>query len=182
MTTTHKFELSPPVDKTDHVLGPAHAPVTLVEYGDLECPNCKQAAPAVKLILKHFEGRLRFAFRHFPLEEVHPHALQAALAAESAGGQGKFWQMHDLLFENQAHLKPQHLRAYAQKLELDMVRFDADMEDEIYLQRIREHIDGGKASGVRATPTFFINGRIHDASFGMQSLRDGIEAVLHGKG
>lgn len=182
MTTTHRFELSTPVDATDHVLGPAHAPVTLVEYGDLECPNCKQAAPAVKLILKHFEGRLRFAFRHFPLEEVHPHALQAALAAESAGGQGKFWQMHDLLFENQAHLKPQHLRAYAQKLELDMVRFDADMEDEIYLQRIREHIEGGKASGVRGTPTFFLDGRVHDASFGMQPLRDAIEAALRGRG
>jgi protein-disulfide isomerase len=178
MRQHQKFELSVPVSEIDHTLGPAHAPVTLVEYGDFECPICKQAAPAVKLMLKHFSGKLRVVFRHFPQEEVHPHALQAALAAEAAGGQGKFWLMHDLLFENQSHLKPQHLRSYAEQLELDMVRFDADMEDELYLQRIREHIDGGMLSGVRATPTFFINGRIHDASFGMQSLMDGIDAAL----
>ena len=166
------------MSETDHMLGPAHAPVTLVEYGDFECPNCKLAAPAVKLMLKHFSGKLRAVFRHFPQEEVHPHALQAALAAEAAGGQGKFWPMHDVLFENQSHLKPQHLRGYAGQLGLDMVRFDADMEDELYLQRIREHIEGGTLSGVRATPTFFINGQIHDASFGMQSLMDGIDAAL----
>jgi len=178
MSQHQKFELSVPVSEIDHVLGPAHAPVTLVEYGDFECPICKQAAPAVKLMLKHFSGRLRVVFRHFPQEEVHPHALQAALAAEAAGGQGKFWLMHDLLFENQSRLKPQHLRSYAEQLELDMVRFDADMEDELYLQRVREHTESGVLSGVRATPTFFINGRIHDASFGMQSLMDGIDAAL----
>jgi len=109
---------------------------------------------------------------------VHPHALQAALAAEAASGQGKFWPMHDKLFENQSHLKPQHLRAYAGQLALDMARFDADLEDELYLQRIREHIEGGMLSGARFTPTFFINGRIHDASFGMQPLMDGIDAAL----
>lgn len=178
MSQHQKFELSVPVSEIDHALGPAHAPVTLIEYGDFECPICKQAAPAVKLMLKHFSAKLRVVFRNFPQEEVHPHALQAALAAEAADGQGKFWLMHDLLFENQSHLKPQHLRSYAEQLELDMVRFDADMEDELYLQRIREHTEGGMLSGVRATPTFFINGRIHDASFGMQSLMDGIDAAL----
>ena len=178
MSQHQKFELSVPVSEIDHTLGPAHAAVTLVEYGDFECPICKQAAPAVKLMLKHFSAKLRVVYRHFPQEEVHPHALQAALAAEAAGGQGKFWLMHDLLFENQSHLKPQHLRAHADQLELDVVRFDADMEDELYLQRIREHTDGGMLSGVRATPTFFINGRIHDASFGMQSLMDGIDTAL----
>jgi protein-disulfide isomerase len=178
MSQRQLFELSVPVSEVDHALGPAHAAVTLVEYGDFECPICKQAAPAVKLMLKHFAGELRVVFRHFPQEEVHPHALQAALAAEAAGGQGKFWPMHDLLFENQGHLKSQHLRGYAEQLELDMVRFDADMEDELYLQRTREHIEGGTLSGVRATPTFFINGRIHDASFGMQALIDGIDATL----
>lgn len=178
MSQHHRFELSVPVSEIDHTLGPAHAPVTLVEYGDFECPICKQAAPAVKLMLTHFSAKLRVVFRHFPQEEVHPHALKAALAAEAAGGQGKFRPIHDLLFENQGHLKSQHLRAYAGQLELDMVRFDADMEDELYLQRIREHVEGGTLSGVRATPTFFINGRIHDASFGMQSLIDGIDAAL----
>jgi protein-disulfide isomerase len=178
MNSRHYFELAIPVQPTDHHLGPAHAPVTLVEYGDLECPNCKAAAPAVRLLLAHFSGKLRFVFRHFPLEEVHPHALQAALAAEAAGGQGKFWPMHDLIFDNQAHLKPNNLRAYAGQIELDMVRFDADMADELYLQRIREQIDGGSRSGVRATPTFFLNGRLHDVSYGLQSLRGAIESAL----
>jgi protein-disulfide isomerase len=162
----------------DNALGPTHAAVTLVEYGDFECPNCKQAAPGVKLLLARFAGRVRFVFRHFPLEEVHPHALHAALAAEAAAGQGKFWQMHDLLFENQQHLKSRQLRAYAERLELDLVRFDADMADEIYLQRVREQMEGGRRSGVRGTPTFFLNARIKDVSFGMQSLEGAVESAL----
>lgn len=178
MNAYHKFELAMPASPVDHMLGPSDARVTVVEYGDFECPNCKQAAPAVKLILKRFSDKLRFVYRHFPLEEVHPHALHAALAAESAGGQGKFWPMHDLLFENQSHLKLHQLRGYAEQLELDLVRFDADMGDELYLQRIREHIEGATISGVRATPTFFINRLLHDVSFGMQSLINAIEVVL----
>ena len=176
MSGQRKFELALPVNAADHSLGGAHAPVTLVEYGDFECPNCKQAAPAVKLLLERFTGRVRLVYRHFPLEEVHPHALQAALAAEVAAGQGKFWPMHDLLFENQRHLKPAQLRGYAERLELDMVRYDADMADTVYLQRVREDIEGGKLSGVRATPTFFLNGVIQDVSFGLQSLFDKVGA------
>ena len=173
-----KFELAVPVNPADHRLGASHAPVTLVEYGDFECPNCKQAAPAVKLLLARFAGRVGFVWRHFPLEEVHPHALQAALAAEVAAGQGKFWPMHDLLFDNQKHLKPPHLRGYAQQLELDLRRYDADMADTVYLQRVREDIEGGTASGVRSTPSFFLNGVIQDVSFGLQHLADHIEAAL----
>jgi hypothetical protein len=111
------FELAIPVSAGDHVLGAAGAPVTVVEYGDFECPNCKQAAPAVKLLLQKFAGRVRFVYRHFPLEGVHPHALHAALAAEAAGAQGRFWPMHDLLFENQSHLKLPQLRRYAERLD-----------------------------------------------------------------
>ena len=173
-----KFELTVPVNAADHHLGPSHAAVTLLEYGDFECPNCKQAAPAVKLLLARFAGRVRFVWRHFPLEEVHPHALQAALAAEVAAGQGKFWPMLDLLFDNQQHLKPQHLRGYAQRLELDLRRYDADMADTVYLQRVREDIEGATASGVRSTPSFFLNGVIQDVSFGLQHLADNIEAAL----
>ena len=173
-----KFELAVPVNPADHRLGASHAPVTLVEYGDFECPNCKQAAPAVKLLLARFAGRVGFVWRHFPLEEVHRHALQAALAAEVAAGQGKFWPMHDLLFDNQKHLKPPHLRGYAQQLELDLRRYDADMADTVYLQRVREDIEGGTASGVRSTPSFFLNGVIQDVSFGLQHLADHIEAAL----
>ena len=176
--STRKFDLAVPINPTDHSLGPSHAPITLVEYGDFECPNCKQAAPAVKLLLQRFTGRVRFIYRHFPLEEAHPHALQAALAAEVAAGQRKFWPMHDLLFDNQQHLKPPQLRRYAERLELDMVRYDADMADTVYLQRVREDIEGGSRSGVRATPTFFLNGVIADVSAGLQRLFDQVEAAL----
>src|SRR6195256_2110650 len=137
MNELRKFELAVPVSAVDHALGASHAPVTVVEYGDFECPNCKQAAPAVKLLLKRFAGRVRLVYRHFPLEEVHPHALHAALAAEAAGGQGRFWPMHDLLFDNQQHMRLAQIRGYAEKLELDMERYDSEMKDELYLQRVR---------------------------------------------
>ena len=167
-----------PVTHADHILGNEHAPVTLVEYGDFECPNCKQAAPAAKMLLERFPGRVRLVWRHFPLEEVHPHALGAALASEVAAGQGKFWPMHDLLFANQAHLKVHQLRDYAERLELDMGRYDLEMDDHAYLQRVREHMQSGRESGVRATPTFFLDGRIQDVSFGLTALFAAVEAAL----
>jgi protein-disulfide isomerase len=171
-------DLAVPVTAVDHVLGAEHSPVTIVEYGDFECPTCKQAAPAVKLVLERFGARIRFAWRHYPVEAAHPHAMHAAQAAEAAGGQGKFWQMHDLMFENQRHLKLTNLREYAQRLELDMPRFIAEMDDEIYLQRVREHMESGARSHVRGTPTFFINGVIQDVSFGMHALMEGVEAAV----
>ena len=170
--------LAVPVSHADHILGSEHAPVTLVEFGDFECPNCRQAAPAVKLLLDRFPGKVRFVWRHFPLEEVHPHALNAAEAAECAGGQGKFWQMHDLLFEHQHALKGHQLHGYAEQLELDMARYNAEMKDTVYLQRVREHQQSGVASGVRATPTFFLNGRLVDVSFGVKTLFDKVEKAL----
>ena len=176
-----RFELAVPVGPFEHLLGPSHAPVTVVEYGDFECPNCKQAAPAVRLLLARFAGRVRFVWRQFPLEEVHPHALYAALASETAAGQEKFWPMHDLLFENQRQLKLPQLRSYAGRLELDMVRYDADMADTVYLQRVREDIESGAASGVRGTPTFFVNGVLQDVSHGMQALVDKVDAELRGR-
>lgn len=178
MNRPHLFELTLAANATDHLIGPAQASVTVTEYGDFECPNCKQAAPAVKLLLHDFKGRIRFAYRHFPLEEVHPHALHAALAAESAGGQGKFWPMHDVLFENQQHLKLSQLHNYAERLQLDMARYAAEMQDQLYLQRIREHIQSGRDSGVRSTPTFFVNRGVQDVSFGMRSLFDAVDAAL----
>lgn len=178
MTNEQVFQLSPPVQSYDHMRGRSHAAVTVVEFGDFECPNCKQAAPAVQLLLERFEERVRFVFRHFPLEEVHPHALMAAQAAEAAGAQGMFWQMHDLLFENQTHLKKQHLHSYAERLGLDMTRYTAEMDDEIYLQRVREHLDSARKSGARGTPTFFVNGLLQDVSFGMRALFDAVEGTL----
>jgi protein-disulfide isomerase len=176
------FELAVPVGAVDHVIGAPHAVATVVEYGDFECPNCKQAQPAVKMLLERFAGRVRFVFRHFPLEEVHPHALAAAQAAESAGGQGKFWEMHDLLFANLEHLKAADLRRYAERLGLDLARYVAEMDDQVYLQRVREQLQSGLDSGVRATPTFFVNGRIEDVSFGLRALFDVVENVLQRSG
>jgi protein-disulfide isomerase len=166
------------IGAVDHILGADHAPVVVIEYGDFECPNCKQAAPAVKMLLERFDGDVRFAFRHVPLEEVHPHALQAAEAAECAGAQGKVWEMHELLFAHQTHLGAKCLLGYAEQLGLDLARFTAELDDQVYLQRIRKHVAGGKRSGVRGTPGFFVNGRIQDVSFGLHALFDATQVVL----
>jgi protein-disulfide isomerase len=181
MTQHRHFDLAVPVGPGDHVLGPIHAHVTVVEYGDFECPNCKQAAPALKILLERYEGKVRFAYRHFPLEEVHPHALAAAESAECAGAQGKFWEMYDLLFANQTQLKPKHLHAYAERLELDLTRYAAEMDEHVYLQRIREHVESGQLSRVRGTPGLFVNGRIQDASFGPKGVFAAVEAALAGR-
>ncbi len=182
MNRFRAFELSVPPTAVDHAIGPADAAVTVVEYGDFECPNCKQAAPVVKLLLGRFAGRVRFVYRHFPLEEVHPHALRAAEAAEAAGAQGKFWPMHDLLFDNQAHLQLRELRGYGEQLDLDLTRYTADLDDHVYLQRIREHMRSGDESGVRATPTFFVDSTIQDVSFGLSRLFDTVDAAVRGRG
>ena len=173
-----RVELAVPVQPTDHSLGPQRAPVVIVEYGDFECPSCKNAAPAVKMLLEHYPEEVRYVFRHFPLEVPHPRALAAAEAAECAGEQGKFWEMHDLLFANQTHLDAKHLRAYAERLEIDVAQYTAEMDDHVYLQRIREHIDGGKRSRVRGTPGFFVNGAIQDVSFGLHALFEATETAL----
>ena len=172
------FQLSVPVTPADHAIGPANARVTVVEYGDFECPMCKQAAPAVRLLLNRFKERIQVVYRHFPLEEVHPHAFRAAEAAECVGAQGQFWPMHDLLFEIQPKLKPPHLRSCAERLQVDMTRYATDMDDHIYVQRIREQMTSGDESGVRSTPAFFVNGAIQDVSFGMEQLFDAVEKRL----
>lgn len=179
-TTAHPVRtgLLVPVEATDHALGPDHAPVTVVEYGDFECPTCKMAAPAVKLLLDRHPNRVRLVFRHFPIEEAHPHALQAAEAAEAAAAQRRFWEMHDLLFANQAHLKRRDLDRYAAQLDLDPVRFSAEMNARYYLQRVREHVDGARRMHLRATPTFYVNGVLQDVSFGMQSLHDAVASAV----
>ena len=178
MERSRPFALAVPVNHADHVLGPASARVTLVEYGDFECPSCGQAYPAVKMLLKRFGDRVRFVYRHFPLLEVHPHAELAAEAAETAGGQHKFWPMHDLLFEHQLHLKANSLRQYALQAELDLDRYDYELKEHVYLQRVHEHIDGGAKSGVRSTPAFFVNGAVQDVSFGFEGLYKAVEAAL----
>ena len=171
--------LALPLQPTDHVQGPEHARVTIIEYADFECPTCKVAAPTIKMLLDQFPNQIRFAYRHFPLEDAHPHAVLAAEASETAAAQDRFWPMHELLFGNQAHLKDKDLHRYALEIGLEMARYTAEMDDHIYLQRVREHIESGRRSHIRATPTFFINGVVQDISFGMIALEERIKKVLH---
>jgi protein-disulfide isomerase len=176
--TTQSLTLAVAPEPTDHSLGSEHARVTVVEYGDFECPSCKVAAATPTLLLERFPNKVRFIFRNFPLVEAHPHALLAAEAAEAAAAQGKFWPMYDVLFRNQAHLKDKDLQRYATEMGLDMARYVAEMDDHIYLQKVREHIDSGRRSHIRATPGFFINGVVQDISYGMKSLHDAVAAAV----
>ncbi|MGF1633834.1 MAG: thioredoxin domain-containing protein [Phycisphaerae bacterium] len=152
-------DLAEPVDDADHALGPATAPVTVVEYGDYECPHCAQSLPILNELRDALGERMRFVFRHFPLSSVHPHAAAAASAAEAAGVQGRFWDMHELLLSRQSELDVADLQRHALKLNLDPYRFNADVSGGRFEQRIRRDIDSGKASGVTGTPTYFVNGR-----------------------
>jgi protein-disulfide isomerase len=163
-----------PVTPTDHVRGAPHARVTVVEYGDFECSMCRSAEPAVRMILDTHPAGVRLIFRHYPIESAHPHALMAAEAAEAAGAQGKFWEMHDLLLKQGAHLERSALDKYATVLGLDLASFKASLDDEIYRQRVREQMDGAVRSHVLGTPGFFVNGHIQDASAGMHNLREAV--------
>jgi protein-disulfide isomerase len=175
---SHAISLAVPPEPTDHLQGSEHARVTLVEYGDFECPSCKVAVTAPKLLLERFPNKIRFIFRHFPLQEAHPHALMAAEVSEAAAAQGKFWPMHDVLFQNQTHLKDKDLHRYAVDLGLDMARYTAEMDDRIYLQKVREHVEGARHSHIRATPTFFVDGVVQDISFGMKALHDAVASAV----
>ena len=150
--------LSPPVSERDHVAGPAEARVTLVEYGDFECPHCGALHPIIRAARKAFGGNLRFAFRHFPLRASHPHALAAAKAAEAAGEQGRFWEMYDRLFQRQSQLADPDLERHARDLGLDVDRFRRSLGDHAHEVRIREDLASASASGARGTPSLFING------------------------
>ena len=167
-----------PDEATDHIHGPAFAPVTVIEYGDFECPSCLQAYTSLKVMLPHFGSQLRFVFRHFPLREVHPHAELAAEAAEAAAAQGKFWPMYELLFTHQQHLKEKQLLDYAGQAGLDLPRYQNEMNDHVYLQRVQENMLGGRHLGVRSTPAFYVNGHFADVSFGFQHLHQAIEKAL----
>jgi protein-disulfide isomerase len=156
--------LTLPVSDRDHAQGPDTAPVTLVEYGDYECPYCGQAYPIIKNIQERLEDKLRFVFRNFPVTQAHPHAQHAAEAAESAGSQNKFWEMHDYLYEHQQELDDNHLGQYASVLEMDVARFDDEMAKHFHASRVREDFMSGIRSGVNGTPTFYINGIRYDDS------------------
>jgi protein-disulfide isomerase len=168
--------LSSPVTARDHTQGPPDAAVTLVEYGDYECPHCGRAYPIVKEIQKRLGSRLRFVFRNFPLKEIHPHAEHAAEAAEAAAVQGKFWEMHDTIFEHQRGLDDRHLLEYAAGLALDDGRVQRELASHMHAARVREDFLSGIRSGVNGTPTFFINGIRHDDSWDVDTLEQALRA------
>jgi protein-disulfide isomerase len=157
-------ELTVAVGENDHAAGSANAKVTLVEYGDYECPHCGRAYPVVKKIQETMGDKLQFVFRNFPLTQAHPNALHAAEAAEIAARQGKYWEMHDILFENQDALDDDSLTTYAEQIGLDVEKFMEDLQNDTFEEKVREDFMGGVESGVNGTPTFFINGaRYNDA-------------------
>jgi protein-disulfide isomerase len=158
------------VGQRDHTQGPEEVPVTLVEYGDYECPHCGQAYPIIKNIQKHLGDKLRFVFRNFPITQVHPHAQHAAEAAETAGAQNKFWEMHDRLYEHQQELSDSHLKQHASALGMGVARFEDEMLNHIHADRVREDFMSGIRSGVNGTPTFYINGSRYDDSWDEETL------------
>ena len=164
----------------DHILGFASAPVTIIEYGDFESPSCGQVHAGLKNLLGHFGDRVRFVFvfRHYPEIEIHPHAERAAEAAEAAGARGRFWPYCDLLFEHQEYLSESHLSQYAAQVDLDLERYDNEMKDRLYRQRVQQHVRDGRKLGIRARPTFFVNGKLTDVSFGLRRLEDAVDHEL----
>ena len=173
----HAPRLSVAVTEKDHAQGPPDAPVTLVEYGDYECPYCGRAYPIVKQLQERMSDRLRFVFRNFPLNTLHEHAGVAAQAAEAAGAQGKFWEMHDILYEHQAELDQADLRHYALNIGLEIYQFDADLSGERFAKKVRADFRGGVRSGVNGTPTFFVNGHRHDEAWDSATLTAALEAA-----
>ena len=162
--------LDPPLGPGDHVQGPADAPLELVMYGDFQCPYCTAAQSIVARVRKRLDGRLRFAFRHLPLHEVHPDAQRAAEASEAAAAQGQFWEMHDALYGNGGRFSPEDLDALAERLGLDVERFRAELIDGTHTARVQRDAEGARAGGVASTPTFVANGRVHTGSFDAGSL------------
>ena len=158
--------LSVPVNERDHITGTLDAPVVLVEYGDYECPHCGRAHSIVKAARQRLGEDLAFVYRHFPLEQIHPNASLAAQAAEAAGAQGKFWPMHDQLFEHQHALHQTHLLVYAGALGLDVARFARELTTGVHARKVRDDFRGGVRSGVNGTPTFFINDVRFDGDWG----------------
>ena len=170
--------LTPAVGPRDHALGPVDASVTLVEYGEFECPFCGRAYPELQRVLRELGPKVRFVFRHFPVSEQHPHAQHAAEVAEAAGAQGKFWEMHDRLYQRQSALADDDLLAYARELGLDADRVRRELTAHVHAARVREDFLSGVRSGVSGTPRFFINGRPHEEPGDATTLRVALRRAL----
>jgi protein-disulfide isomerase len=168
----------PVSEDRDHIHGPVDAPVTLVEYGDYECPYCGEAYPIVKQIQERLGKQLRFVFRNFPISTAHPHAEYAAEAAEAAAAQDRFWEMHDHLYEHQQRLRIDDLRSYARAIELDLDLFDKELAEHVHADRVHQDFMSGVRSGVNGTPTFFINGMRHDDSYDFETLLTALNGAI----
>ncbi|MDH7462560.1 thioredoxin domain-containing protein [Chitinophagaceae bacterium 26-R-25] len=172
-------KLRPEVTSNDHMQGNVNASVELVEYGDYECPHCGRAYPVIKKIQKKMGDNLKFVFRNFPLSEVHPDARMAATAAEAADAQGKFWEMHDVIFENQDSLNYEDLMGYAESLGLDMDQFEKDFNSRKYSDRVDEDFESGLRSGVNGTPGFFVNGEKYNGIWEDTELLHFLQSKVH---
>ncbi len=177
------MSLRPPVSEHDHAAGPADAPLTLVEYGDYQCPHCAATDPVVRAVQQAFGKELRFVFRNFPLTEMHPAAEPAAEFAEGAAAQGKFWEAHDAIFAwSRRHgppsLGPESFASIAQTLQLDAQRLEGEVSSHRYLERIKNDFNGGIRSGVNGTPSFFINGQRFDGAPTVEELSAALRALL----
>jgi protein-disulfide isomerase len=159
-----------PVQDNDHVQGPESAGLTLVEYGDYECPDCGRLFGIIRELQQTVGDRLRIVYRHYPLSGVHPHAQEAAEAAEAAGSQDRFWEMHDLLFQNQNALQRHQLLGYAERLALDMDRFSVELKKQVYRDRVREDFRRGVENGVYGTPGLFLNEVRHSGAWDLDTL------------
>jgi protein-disulfide isomerase len=171
----------PVTSDRDHIQGSSTAPVTLVEYGDYECPYCGQAYSVIKEVQKRLGDKLQFVFRNFPLTEMHPHAQHAAEAAEAAAAQNRFWEMHDYLYEHQQALDDKYLEKYADNLGFNLAKFNTDMSSHVHADRIREDFLSGVRSGVNGTPTFYINEVRYDGSFDLETLLKTLRSVINRK-
>ncbi len=169
--------LDPPVDGRDHVRGEPSAGVVLTEFGDYECPNCATAERFVRRLLERNAGQLALVFRHLPVPELHPRARRAALAAEAAGEQGRYFEMHDILFENQLQLEDRHLLEYAGRLGLDVSQFAHDLESGRFEPRVSECLESARRSGANRTPSFFVDGRRH-WELGFEALGRAVDAAI----
>jgi protein-disulfide isomerase len=167
-----------PVSKEDHFQGPESAPLVLVEFGDYQCPYCGKAFPIVKRLQGALGNNLKFVFRNFPLSEMHPDALNAAKFAEAAAVQGKFWEMHDLLYENQANLDAESLAGYAKGLNLDLEKLNKATESGSVERRIEADFEGGARSGVNGTPSFFVNGIRYDGDWAYGPFLSALKRLL----
>jgi protein-disulfide isomerase len=173
-------QLIQPVGSNDHVFGDADAPIELVEYGDYECPYCGRAYPIVKDIQQQLGTDIKFVFRNFPLSKIHPHAFLAAVATEAAGLQNRFWEMHDIIFENQKALYTENIFLFASTLGIDMKRFKNDLEQKRLVGKVEKDFESGIRSGVNRTPTFFINEKKFDGDWDGDELLQYLKSILTG--